>query len=275
MLADVIDLLRCPLCHDPLDLAERAVRCARGHSFDVARQGYVNLLTGSSPPGTADTPAMVAARDSFLSAGHYAPLAARIAELSQSAAVIGDAGAGSGYYLATAIAPMSRGLALDISKHALKRAARAHPRIGAATADIWKPLPLRNGALDCLLNVFAPRNPAEFHRVLTPDGTLTVVTPAPGHLAPLVDQLGLLKVDGDKERKLGAVLGGHFDPAHREEIAFEMALDHAAVRAVVEMGPSAWHADSYKLVQDITTLPNPVMVRASLLVTAWTRKRSV
>ncbi|MEV4454854.1 putative RNA methyltransferase, partial [Microbispora sp. NPDC049633] len=73
MLADVIDHLVCPACGTAIHLADGSVRCARGHSFDVARQGYVNMLT--RPAGTADTPAMVAARARFLEAGHYAPLA--------------------------------------------------------------------------------------------------------------------------------------------------------------------------------------------------------
>ena len=75
---DVIELLRCPHCGAALDLEGPIARCAAGHSFDVARQGYLNLLPGNARTGTADTAAMVRARAAFLAAGHYAPIAAAV-----------------------------------------------------------------------------------------------------------------------------------------------------------------------------------------------------
>ncbi|MDF1543430.1 MAG: hypothetical protein P1P71_10015, partial [Anaerosomatales bacterium] len=77
MLADVIGCLACPHCGGALALAEagRTMRCDAGHSFDIARQGYASLLAGDAHTGTADTAEMVAAREAFLSAGHYEPLA--------------------------------------------------------------------------------------------------------------------------------------------------------------------------------------------------------
>src|SRR3954447_8697462 len=88
VLADVVDLLRCPVCGDALGEAGGALRCAAGHSFDIARQGYVNLV-----PGRADTPEMVEARDAFLRAGHFRPLSAALAEAAASA---GGGGPGPG-----------------------------------------------------------------------------------------------------------------------------------------------------------------------------------
>ncbi len=302
MLADVIDHLLCPVCRTTLALVEGAVRCGQGHSFDIARQGYVSLLTGSAVPGTADTPSMVAARADFLAAGHYAPLADRLAARCTAAgrsenratgdmaaegttvegttaqhtvvegAVIADAGAGTGYYLARALGERSVGIALDVSKHALKRAARAHPRIGAVVADVWRPLPVRDDSVDVLLNVFAPRNAAEFARILKPGGTLLVVTPAPGHLSPLVERLGLLSVDEDKELRLAETLGGRFARAVQEVEEFTLELGHKEVAAVVGMGPSAWHKDPGVLAESIRGLPDPVQVRVSFHIAEWTRR---
>ncbi|MCC5577181.1 methyltransferase domain-containing protein [Microtetraspora sp. AC03309] len=276
MLADVIDHLTCPVCRERLALAEGTVRCERGHSFDVARQGYVSLLTGSAVPGTADTPAMVAARADFLAAGHYAPLAGRLARLcaDADASVVADAGAGTGYYLAHALPGRAVGIALDVSRHAIKRAARAHPRIGALVADVWRPLPVRDASVDVLLNVFAPRNPSEFARVLRPEGTLVVVTPAAGHLRPLVERLGLLSVDEDKERRLEDAFGDRFTKAGREDVEITLDLSHPAVEAVVGMGPSAWHTDPGTLAEGVRALPDPVRVTASFQITTWTRKPS-
>ncbi|GGO13372.1 rRNA (guanine-N1)-methyltransferase [Microbispora rosea subsp. aerata] len=268
MLADVIDHLVCPVCGTAIHLTGGAVRCARGHSFDVARQGYVNMLT--RPAGTADTPAMVAARARFLEAGHYDPLARRLAAVCAGAAVIADAGAGTGHYLAAALGDDAVGIALDVSKHALKRAARAHPRIGAVVADVWRPLPIRDGVVDVLLNVFAPRNAEEFARVLRPGGALIVVTPGPGHLRPLVERLGLLTVDEDKDRRLEETLGGAFARTDEETEEITLSLGHDEVEAVVGMGPSAWHTDPEELAARIGELPDPVPVTAAFRITRWT-----
>ncbi|MDF5757489.1 putative RNA methyltransferase [Spongiactinospora sp. TRM90649] len=246
MLGDVLDVLACPVCGGGLAVAGQVVRCAQRHSFDVARQGYVSLLSGSRSPGTADTAAMVAARDDFLSAGHYAPLAARLAELAAapSGGVVLDAGAGTGYYLAAVLGETgARGVALDISKHAIRRAARAHPLAGAVVADVWHGLPVKDASADVVINVFAPRNGAEFARVLRPGGRLVVVTPAAGHLASLVERLGLLSVDEHKERRVEERLGRWFTEVSGERLEFGMTLDADAVAAVVGMGPSAWHRD--------------------------------
>ncbi|MBP2707456.1 methyltransferase domain-containing protein [Microbispora sp. RL4-1S] len=269
MLADVIDHLACPVCRAGLRLDGGSVRCERGHGFDVARQGYVNLLTGSAAPGTADTPAMVAARAEFLDAGHYDPLVVRLRELCAGAALVVDAGAGTGHYLAGALGPDAAGVALDVSKHALRRAARAHPRIGAVVADVWRPLPLRDGRADVLLNVFAPRNAAEFARVLRPGGLLVVVTPAPGHLRPLVERLGLLKVDEDKDRRLGETLGDHFVRTRQEIEEIGLTLGHREAEAVVAMGPSAWHTSPERLAAAVHDLPDPVRVTASFQISTW------
>ncbi|MEZ0076574.1 putative RNA methyltransferase [Planotetraspora sp. GP83] len=274
MLDDVIAYLLCPVCGGRPSLAEGTVRCERGHSFDVARQGYVSLLTGSAAPATADTPSMVAARADFLDAGHYAPLADRLAGLCAAASVVADAGAGTGYYLARALgvsggtAGQAVGIALDVSKHALKRAARAHPRIGAVVADVWRPLPVRDGCVDVLLNVFAPRNAAEFARILRPGGSLVVVTPAEDHLHPLVERLGLLSVDEEKERRLEETLGGRFAKAVQDVEEITLTLGHKAVGAVVGMGPSAWHTGT-AIADKIRELPDPVRVRASFRITRW------
>ncbi|GII62987.1 ubiquinone biosynthesis protein [Sphaerisporangium krabiense] len=268
MLADAIDALACPACRGDLSLHGTAVRCAGGHAFDVARQGYVSLLTGSAPPGTADTPAMVAARAEFLQAGHYTPLADRVRALVGEVAAPGpgivlDAGAGTGYYLARALRPDDAGIALDVSKHALRRAARAHPRVAAVVADVWRALPVKDGRVEVVLDVFAPRNGPEFARVLRPGGTLVVVTPTSRHLAPLVETLGLLSVDEDKARRVGESLGSHFTEISREVLESRMLLDHRAVAAAAGMGPSAWHVDSGALEQEISRLPLQVAVEMS------------
>jgi 23S rRNA (guanine745-N1)-methyltransferase len=165
--------------------------------------------------------------------------------------------------------PGAAGIALDVSKHAVRRAARAHPRLGAVVADVWRPLPVASGAVDVLLNVFAPRNGAEFARVLRPGGVLVVVTPTSRHLEPLVERLGLLSVDESKERRTAESLGGRFRATGRSVREFPLHLRHADVEAVVGMGPSAWHVDAEVMRREITGLPDTSTVTASFNISTF------
>ena len=279
MLRDVVEYLVCPHCGQPLALTGGGgpLHCPDRHTFDVARQGYASLLPGDAHTGTGDTAAMVAARAAFLGAGHYAPIAAALAEAVPTGATsVVDLGAGTGYYLAAVLdaLPQAQGLALDISKFALRRAARAHPRAGAVVCDAWRPLPVRDAAASVLLNVFAPRNGPEIRRVLRPGGTALVVSPTDRHLAELVGELGLLGVDARKQERLAATLGPHLELQSASEHSFPMELDHAAVRTVVDMGPSAWHTDPAELDRRIAGLPALAPVTASVTLTRFTRPGS-
>jgi 23S rRNA (guanine745-N1)-methyltransferase len=247
------------------------VTCANGHAFDVARSGYLSLLPGDAKLRTADTAEMVAAREAFLGAGHFEPLAEALGEEAERAlgeeaepalggaaepalggppadtappaGCVLDLGAGTGWYLAQVLdrLPGRMGLALDLSKHALRRAARAHERIAAVACDAWRPLPVRDSVAALVLSVFAPRNGPEIARVLRPGGALLVVTPTGRHLAELVEQLGLLSVDERKEERLAATLDAHLDLERRREYEWTLDLTPGDVANAVAMGPSARH----------------------------------
>lgn len=273
MLADVLPYLACPYCSTGLTASPGSLRCESGHSFDVARQGYVNLLAGKAPV-SGDSADMVAARDEFLSAGHYTPIVAATVAASEGAGRVLDLGAGTGHYLAAVLdASADRvGIALEIAKPALRRAARAHPRIGAVGADTWQRLPVRDGAMSVVLNVFAPRNAAETARVLAPDGRLVVVSPTPAHLRELVTALELLTVGEDKAARVSASLSG-FAETTQDTCEFMMSLAHEEVLALVGMGPSAWHVDAAALRVRVSALPAPVRVTASVTVTTYVKER--
>ena len=280
MRAEVAALLRCPHCAEGLAAEGRVLRCAAGHAFDVARQGYVNLLTGSGSVHAADTAEMVDARQAFLEAGHYAPIVDAVASIAVTGAPAGavvDLGAGTGIHLAAVLArdPARVGLALDLSKYAVRRAARAHPRIGAAVCDAWGPLPVRSAVAGVALSVFAPRSGGELARVLVPEGRLVVATPTPAHLAEVTEPLGLLRVDEDKEQRLAATLGRPFVRESREEVAFALTLPHADVARLAAMGPSAWHTDPATVTAAVAALPDPVTVTASVVVSAYRRRRTL
>ncbi len=269
---EVVGCLRCPVCRGALGTGAGALRCRAGHSFDIARQGYVDLTAGRLTHA-GDTTEMVYARESALAAGHFdfitSAVVAALSAYSQGLAV--EVGAGTAFHLAALLdaVPGLWGLALDVSKPALRRAARRHPRLAAVRADAWRPLPIADGCATAVLNVFAPRAAAEFHRILRPDGALVTVTPEPAHLAELVDALGLLAVDPAKEGRLAGALEPYFTLAERASHTRRLALTREQARALVAMGPSAWHVDPAALDAGLADLPTPIEVRASVLVSVW------
>jgi len=269
----IIAALRCPVCAKSVVPAPHGgLDCAGGHHFDAARQGYVDLVAGAVRHD-GDSPAMVAARADFLAAGHFDFLVDALAGaaepvLARAGGLAVDAGAGTGYYLAALLDryPRILGLALDVAKPALRRAARAHPRAFAARADIWRALPVADGAADLVLNIFAPRNGPEFARVLRPGGELLVVTPSAGHLAELIDALGLLRVDPAKEQRLEQSLGATFTLTEQRELTQPLRLRDAEARTLVGMGPSAWHTDPDALARGVAALPEPVTATARVVI---------
>lgn len=271
MLDDALHLLACPHCAAALTRTDGSVGCANGHSFDVAGHGYLSLLPGDARQGSADTAAMVAARQEFLDAGHFEPLAVALADEAERAGLpdgcVADLGAGTGWYLARVLArlPDRVGLALDLSKHALRRAAQAHPRIAAVACDVWRPLPVNDSVGALVLSVFAPRNGAEIARVLRPDGALVMVTPTERHLAELVSALSLLTVDRRKQERLEAQLGPHLDLERQVEREWSLALTPGDVANAVAMGPSARHASPEELDTRIAPLP----VTASVAISTY------
>lgn len=274
--------LRCPVDEAPLHLDGRTLRCDAGHTFDLARQGYVNLAVGRDP-GTGDDAAMVAARDEVFAAGRFAPLSTALTDLVRGLVrpnggegVVVDLGAGTGHHLAAVVRGADHlvGIALDLSKPALRRAGRRDPRIGAVLTDVWGPLPLGTGTAAVVTCVFAPRNGAEIARILHPDGALVVATPTAAHLTELVEPLGLLTVDPNKDERLAAGLAPHLGPGDGDLLVEERwTLDHAEVRAVVAMGPSADHLATDDLAARIATLPEPIPVTSSVRLRTFRPRR--
>lgn len=282
MLTDVVDLLLCPQCRardveSGLDFGDtdRTLLCDRGHSFDVARQGYVSLSTGDGGKFAGDSAEMIAARDTFLGRGHFDSLAAALsAAVPSHSEVVLDVGVGTGHYLAAVLddRPDARGIGVDVSKFAARRAARSHVRLGSVVADIWSGLPVRTEAASAVTCVFAPRNAAEFSRVLVADGVLVVVTPTARHQHELRGPLGLIGVEENKTRRLGESLSGLFEPVAEAPLEYSMMLSHRDIETLIGMGPSARHGDPQSRSAALGRLPDGIEVTASVTVSTYRRR---
>jgi len=197
----------------------------------------------SREAANADTAEMLDARARVHHAGVFEPVAAALGRLTQHRPRVLEAGAGTGHYLSAALGegPDSVGLGLDVSKAAARHCVRTDPRITAVVADVWKPLPVRDRALDVVLAVFAPRNLPEFARVLRPDGRFIAVTPRGGHLVGLRDAYGLLDVPTGKADQLAAAAAEFFDLIDTQVIKYRLAVDESLARDLIAMGPNAFH----------------------------------
>lgn len=278
MLSHIVDILADPNDGTALSGADDFSRLVSesGHSFDVAKQGYVTLAAGAGLKHKGDDMDMVNARETYLAMGHFAPFVEAVtgavqdaldsASLAESTpASLLEVGAGTGYYLAHTLDSIAeaRGVGLDISPHAAKHLAKCHPRVGAVVADVWERLPLRDESVDAISVVFAPRNPAEFQRVLAPGGQVIVLTPGAGHLDELREPLGILGVEEGKVERMYEQAEGFLEQAADPvDISFPIELDKASVAAQVGMSPSARHISAGELAERMAALPPTLTVTA-------------
>jgi 23S rRNA (guanine745-N1)-methyltransferase len=211
----------------------------------MAKEGYVNLLTGRQKSGVkGDTREMLLARQRFFAAGHYEPLRRRLLELSGAGnpKVVAETGCGEGYYIGGVSEYLNDAtcVAYDISKEGTRLAARHYPKVTFAVADTNTGLPYLDGAIDVLLNVFAPRNSAEFARILAPGGKLVVVIPTSNHLAELRQIQPILAIQSDKREAVVQALAGEFVLDHEEKLDVPLHLNGEQITDLVGMTPNAW-----------------------------------
>ena len=182
--------LLCPICGNALTKQDKSYRCENGHSFDVARQGHINLLPvqhkRSLSPG--DTAQQVVSRRNFLDGGFYTPIRETLCALANDHECHGpilDVGCGEGYYSAALAAALNAELlGLDISKEAVRYAA------GRYKGPVWicasaARLPVKSDSVGLITSLFALTIPEEFKRVLRPDGVFIQVLAAEDHLLGL------------------------------------------------------------------------------------------
>jgi 23S rRNA (guanine745-N1)-methyltransferase len=231
-------MLLCPVrdCHLALERAKRRLLCPRGHSFDVARSGYINLLQPqerrSKQPG--DTAAALAARRRLHDRGVTQPLRDAIADVlaARGSDIVLDAGCGDGFYLGTLAHKTGfEAHGVDISSRSIDAAARRYPECEWIVANADRFLPYADRSFSIVLSITARMNAGEFRRVLGDDGRLLVAVPAPDDLSELRSHIG--EPGRDRVPRTVETFAPHFTLKDRRHVATTADLDATAVRDIL------------------------------------------
>ncbi|MBM7830619.1 SAM-dependent methyltransferase [Agromyces cerinus] len=259
--------LRCPNCfHDLEPVTDRVLGCSTGHRFDLAKHGSVTLLPPKAPRTVGDDRQMLEARTGLLESGAYAPIAdALIAAMhagrpstasragvrqpgeshdTSAATRIADLGCGTGYYAGALgrAGPGASVLLADRSPAAVRMAMKAVSGSTGVVLDLWRPLPIRDASADIALNVFAPRNPEEFARIVRPGGVLLVVVPTALHFIELRRIGAALDIpDGKAELVAAQFSDVGFTASGTTRVEYPLVADAETRELLVDMGPTAHH----------------------------------
>lgn len=243
-----MELFCCPLCGGTLQLNQNSLHCPKKHSFDVAKEGYAHLLPAqkmhSKIPG--DNKEMVLSRRTFLQGGFYAPFAQALSQLVCQEAKcntlkILDAGCGEGYYTKSVTNALrtqnisAQIAAFDISKHAVRAAARLDPEIEWAVASSFA-IPTPKRTFDCVINVFSPMVAKEFLRVLKPGGALLYAVPGARHLFGLKEIL----YETPYENKVQDIAYEGFRLEQRIPVQLQSTITGAQIQNLFTMTPYYW-----------------------------------
>ncbi|HCL7919676.1 TPA: 23S rRNA (guanine(745)-N(1))-methyltransferase [Escherichia coli] len=236
----------CPLCHQPLSREKNSYICPLRHQFDMAKEGYVNLLPVQHKRSRdlGDSAEMMQARRAFLDAGHYQPLRDAIVgqlreRLDAKAAAVLDIGCGEGYYthaFADAL-PEITTFGLDVSKVAIKAAAKRYPQVTFCVASSHR-LPFSDTSMDAIIRIYAPCKAEELARVVKPGGWVITATPGPRHLMELK---GLIYNEVHLHAPHAEQLKG-FTLQQSDELCYLMRLRGDEAVALLQMTPFAWRA---------------------------------
>ncbi len=236
----------CPLCSAPLKLSPSAngYFCTNNHHFDLAKEGYLNLLPvqfkHSAQPG--DNKPMVQARREFLEAGHYGTMAKAVATVISSCPVscLLDLGCGEGYYTREIEAQCPHKMVLhgvDIAKFAIAAAAKKQPHARFIVASSNR-LPYPDHCFDFVLRIFAPSKGDELKRIVKPSGLLLTVTPGPRHLWQLKEFI----YSDVQEHPLEGALPLGFESIESQRISYPISPTPQQRLALLQMTPFAWRA---------------------------------
>lgn len=257
-------ILICPVCDSALERQDKRYVCINHHSFDLAREGYVNLLLAnqkaSKMPG--DSLEMLQARRRFLESGSYKTLSDYLNQIVAQHLYANDnqtdvnkpitileAGCGEGYYLGkmqqflkeNQPSTVMHYWGLDISKDAIRMASRRYKEINFLVASTRRKITIADQGIHVLLTIFAPRNPIEYRRIVAIDGIVIVVIPDINHLRQLREILGMPERLVVKQDEVIVDFQDGFELNQVEKISSSIELNNESLLDLVKMTPNYWH----------------------------------
>ncbi|MHA2939939.1 23S rRNA (guanine(745)-N(1))-methyltransferase [Vibrio sp. RC27] len=240
-------LYQCPLCQTTLKQNSGSYRCEQHHQFDIAKEGYVNLMPvqhkRSKDPG--DNKEMMQARRQFLATEHYHPLreAIGILLLDNQVSSLLDIGCGEGYYTdyfrrqLTGTSNQNSVYGLDISKIAIRYAAKSYPDSHFCVASSQR-LPFTDNSLDAVVRIYAPCNEDELTRVVKEKGLIITVTPAAHHLFQLKSRIYKdVRLHDETPECIP-----NFSLITEQALQYTMSLSGEEACNLLQMTPFAWKA---------------------------------
>lgn len=246
-------LFSCPICSSALKLEvqERFV-CANGHSFDLAKSGYVNLAPQAHT--TKYDKSLFQARTAVMSSGFFEPILDKLVERVNEQIeyvdnpVVLDAGCGEGTHLSAIhehLPSRTVGIGIDLAKEGIVAASKTYPGFIWSVADLAA-MPFRDGQIDVILNVLSPANYAEFTRLLKPGGIVVKVVPESGYLKELREVFYEGKPQKEESDPVGR-FAEHFDSVQSERVTYTFELPEGLLASLIHMTPLAWGASEEKI----------------------------
>lgn len=275
---DKKSIFNCPVCKGELYYNDKELRCSTGHTYDIARGGYVNLLLanqkGSKAPG--DSPDMLRARRRFLTAGYYSRLAEAAAdriikhinEVNKPVTIL-DAGCGEGYYTeyihrTPEINSRATICGIDISREGIKLAAKRRSEIQWSVAGVHS-IPLPDGSVDTILNIFAPHDVEEFRRITAAGGILISVVPGPEHLLGLKEELyDTVHLHEDESVEFSG-----FTIEESYNLKYEFTVIWPQIKSdLLQMTPYYWRTKPGRI-QALAKSPAPLSTKTDFKITVY------
>ncbi|MGI6706188.1 MAG: putative RNA methyltransferase [Clostridia bacterium] len=272
-------LFQCPICgHGMYMSEERVLACINSHSYDLARQGYVNFLSGSKKTGYDRM--MLESRSLISKEGLYTPLTEEISRIlgerpagGDGTGVILDAGCGEGSHLKNVLdlrrqgtEKKIQGVGIDISKDGIQIAAREWRDILWCVADLAK-MPFRNRQFDVLLNIFSPSNYGEFTRVLKEDGILLKAVPGSRYLMEIRNLFyGNTEKETYSNERTVELFKRNFQLLDIRELVYQKAVRGDLVEHLIRMTPLSWGADDKARQKAIETGIPQITIDVAILV---------
>lgn len=252
---EITESLRCPLCYESVTVEDlKSLKCINNHTFDFARQGYVNML--QKPVSTQYGDDLFEARQKIITeADIYAPIHKKIAALIRgqinAQTLLFDAGSGEGSHLKSILDEINdenlKGIGLDISKEGVVMAAKNYDKSLWFVGDLANP-PLKDQSCKFILNFLSPANYSEFKRILTEDGIIIKIIPGSHYLQEIRRQLFNNTAESEYENNdTVGLMKKNVSIISEERVTYTKELDETALKNLIAMTPLGWHANQKQI----------------------------